>query len=63
VWNRHRILLRLWLVIYAFVGIQMGWLLRPFIGDPDIPITFFRPNAWGNAYVTVLQRIWSAFGH
>lgn len=34
---RHRTLLRLWLIIYAFVGIQMGWLLRPFIGIPAEP--------------------------
>ena len=27
-------MLRTWLVIYVFVGIQMGWVLRPFIGDP-----------------------------
>ena len=48
---RHRMLLRGWLVIYAFVGIQMGWVLRPFIGDPDSPTRFFRQGAWGNAYV------------
>lgn len=38
----HRWLLRLWLVLYAFVGIQMGWVLRPFIGDPDQEFTWFR---------------------
>src|SRR5688572_11763347 len=26
---RHRVLLRAWLVVYAFVGIQMAWILRP----------------------------------
>lgn len=31
---RHRTLLRAWLLIYAFVGIQMGWTLRPFVGHP-----------------------------
>jgi hypothetical protein len=52
---RHRNLMRLWLVIYAFVGIQMGWVLRPFIGNPGSPTTFFRAEAWGNAYVEVTQ--------
>ena len=33
---------RIWLVIYAFVGIQMGWLLRPFISDADVSTEFFR---------------------
>ena len=27
-------MLRTWLVIYVFVGIQMGWVLRPFVGSP-----------------------------
>ncbi|WP_224364687.1 hypothetical protein [Hyalangium versicolor] len=58
---RHRALLRLWLVIYAFVGIQMGWLLRPFIGIPGMPTRFFREDTWSNAYVFVAGRIWEVF--
>ena len=54
---RHRWLLRLWLAIYAFVGIQMGWVLRPFIGHPGLPVTFFRPDSWGNAYVFVVATV------
>jgi hypothetical protein len=50
---RHRQMARLWLILYAFVGIQMGWVLRPFIGRPDSPTQFFREGAWGNAYVEV----------
>jgi hypothetical protein len=53
--RRHRLLLKTWLVIYAFVGIQMGWVLRPFIGSPNLPPQFFRESAWGNAYVTLLE--------
>jgi hypothetical protein len=57
--SRHRWLVRGWLVIYAFVGIQMGWVLRPFIGDPALPTRFVREDAWGgNAYVVVLEMIW-----
>ena len=33
----HRWMLRTWIVIYVFVGIQMGWVLRPFIGNPRAP--------------------------
>src|SRR5262249_30957609 len=33
---------KVWLAIFAVVGAQMGWVLRPFIGDPRIPFTFFR---------------------
>ncbi|MEK6249082.1 MAG: hypothetical protein N2C12_12940, partial [Planctomycetales bacterium] len=55
---RHRYLLWLWVVIYAFVGIQMGWVLRPFIGDPSLEVQFFREGDWGNAYVVVFNGIW-----
>ncbi len=54
---RHRWLMWTWMVIYAFVGIQMGWVLRPFIGAPDLVVQFFREESWGNAYVVVFQII------
>jgi len=54
---RHRLMLRVWLAVYAFVGIQMGWVLRPFIGDPDMPVSFFRPNAFTNAYLFLMHLI------
>jgi hypothetical protein len=50
-------LLRAWLIVFAFVGIQMGWVLRPFIGHPRGPTTFFREGAWGKAYVEVAGMI------
>ena len=54
----HVWMLRAWLLVYAFVGIQMGWVLRPFIGDPASPVQFFRPDSWGNAYVIVARMLW-----
>lgn len=59
---RHRVLLRVWLLIYAFVGIQMAWVLRPFIGNPKSPTTFFRQGAWGNAYVQLVEIVGRALG-
>jgi hypothetical protein len=53
--KRHIWPLRAWLVTYIFVGIQMGWVLRPFIGSPSMPPQFFREGAWGNAYVTIVN--------
>jgi hypothetical protein len=53
---RHRTMVRFWIVLYAFVGIQMGWVLRPFIGDPEKPTVYFREGAWGNAYVEVWEK-------
>lgn len=55
---RHRLLLRAWLLIYAFVGVQMGWVLRPFIGDPTKPAEFLRAGAWSNAYEFVARLAW-----
>jgi hypothetical protein len=61
--RKHRILLWAWLMLYAFVGIQMAWLLRPFIGNPDAPVQFFRDNAFtdGNAYEVVARLLIGLF--
>lgn len=55
---RHRWLLRTWSVLYAFVAIQLAWVLRPFVGDPHKTVQFFREDAWGNAYVVVAHMLW-----
>ncbi len=61
--RRHRRMVRVWIVLYAFVGIQMGWVLRPFIGDPAAKTTFFREGAWGNAYVEIWDTaVWASRG-
>ena len=44
-----------WLLVYGVVGAQMGWVLRPFIGTPDLPFTWFRPRE-GN----ILEGIFNA---
>jgi hypothetical protein len=54
----HRVMLRAWLVVYVFVGIQTGWVLRPFIGDPGRPVEFFREDSWSNAYIAVMNIVW-----
>jgi hypothetical protein len=56
--SRHRTLLRLWVIIYTFVAVQMAWVLRPFVGDPGSPTSFFRPEAWGNAWEVIGRLIW-----
>lgn len=53
---RQRPLLWTWLGIYVFVGIQMAWTLRPFVGALSAPVQFFRTGAeWENAYVIVAE--------
>ena len=39
---RVRVIFRIWVVVFGLVGAQMSWILRPFIGNPDQPFTFFR---------------------
>ncbi len=50
-------ILRLWLVLYGFVGSQLGWTLRPFFGSSETFI-LFRPRE-GNFLIGV----WTALRH
>lgn len=47
---------RVWILIYALVGAQMGWILRPFIGAPHVPFTWFRPRS-GNFFQAVIGAV------
>jgi hypothetical protein len=49
---------RLWVIVFALVGAQMGWVLRPFVGNPNTPFTWFRPRA-SNFFQAVLQTLQS----
>jgi hypothetical protein len=52
---------RVWVLIYAVVGAQMGWILRPFIGSPTAAFTLFRPRE-GNFFSAVIQTIQGLMG-
>lgn len=54
-------ILRSWLVLYAFVGSQLGWILRPFFGTPGIPFQLFR-DLESNFYIAILQSLRSLMG-
>jgi hypothetical protein len=47
-------LLYAWLLLYAFVGTQLGWTLRPFFGTPGFPFILFRPLE-SNFYAGVID--------
>ena len=59
--RRHRVMLAAWIAMYVFVGIQMGWMLRPFVGTPGMAVTFVRPEPLSNAYVAVAKIIEQSF--
>ena len=39
-----RLVITVWLIVFALVGAQMSWVLRPFIGSPNVEFTWFRPR-------------------
>ncbi|NET62515.1 MAG: actin-binding WH2 domain-containing protein, partial [Symploca sp. SIO2E6] len=49
-----------WLMLYGFVGTQLGWTLRPFFGDPSQPFQLFR-NLESNFYFHLLKLIGRVF--
>lgn len=59
----QRVLL-VWLAVNLFLGGQLSWILRPFIGSPNLPVEFFRATAWhGNFYESVFQSLVQIFNH
>lgn len=59
--SKHRPMMWAWMFVFALVGIQMGWVMRPFIGSPGAPAEFLRSSGWSNAYVVVGRLIWDVF--
>ena len=53
----RRVLLA-WLAGNLFLGSQLTWILRPFIGSPGLPVEFLRATAFhGNFYETVFHSL------
>ncbi len=51
-----------WMFVYAFVGSQMAWTFRPFIGAPGTPFELFR-QLGGNFYANILQSFGEILGY
>jgi len=51
-----RTVFTVWLFLYAAVGAQMGWVLRPFIGHPDMEFTWFRSRE-ANVFIDILRTL------
>lgn len=50
-----------WIIVFGLVGAQMSWVLRPFLGQPDTPFTWFRPRS-SNFFEAVINTIRALFG-
>ena len=49
-------IMKVWAVLFAFVGIQMAWNLQPFVGDRGQPFQLFR-HSEGNFYTAVVYSL------
>jgi hypothetical protein len=58
--NRRK-LIKFWLILYGFVGSQLGWTLRPFFGTPDQPFSLYR-EIESNFYIQVMRIIGNVLG-
>lgn len=58
--SRRRVL-RLWMFLYAFVGSQLAWTIRPFIGAPSIEFELFR-QLGGNFYTNIIASLGEVLG-
>lgn len=59
--SRHvKTVFRCWVVLFGLVGAQMGWVLRPFVGSPDMPFTWFRPRE-ANVFQGILTALSNLF--
>ena len=56
-----QVVFRIWVVVFAAVGAQMSWVLRPFVGTPDAPFTWFRQRG-SNFFIEVVRVIDRLFG-
>lgn len=54
--NTRRLILYGWIVLYAFVGSQMAWTLRPFMGIPGREYILFSQRG-GNIYTDVIESL------
>ena len=59
--TERRWVLRLWMFLYAFVGSQLAWTIRPFIGAPSMEFEMFR-QLGGNFYTNILASLGEILG-
>ncbi len=52
---------KIWVVVFAVAGAQMSWVLRPFIGSPDMEFTWFRERN-SSFFLEVLKSIAELLG-
>ena len=59
--SRARFVFQVWVFIYAVVGAQMGWILRPFVGSPELDFVVFRTRE-SNFFEALARTLRTLFG-
>lgn len=59
--EKAKAVFRVWVFVYAIVGAQMGWVLRPFIGAPGLEFSFLRDRE-SNFFLDFFETIGRLFG-
>jgi len=56
-----RFIFHCWIFVFGVVGAQVGWLMRPFIGNPNQSFEWFRPRE-SNFFEAVARTFWVLIG-
>lgn len=56
-----RTIFQVWVFVYGIVGAQMGWILRPFIGDPQLDFVWFRGRE-SSIFLDFFENLGKLFG-
>lgn len=51
-----------WLAIEGLVGAELSWVARPFVGKPDLPVTFLRTDAFDSSFFDEIGRMTTDLG-
>lgn len=54
-------ILQFWLILYGFVGSQLGWIIRPIFGNPNRSFVVLR-EIQGNIYLDIANAISEVLG-
>lgn len=54
--RKARSVVRIWTIVFGLVGAQMSWVLRPFIGSPNLPFEWFRERE-SNFFLAVIRAL------
>jgi hypothetical protein len=55
--RRARRIFRVWLLLFGVVGAQMAWILKPFVGNPQLPFAWVRDSRVSSFFEFVLRSV------